>query len=346
MENKIEFPKMPKLASQKNSADEKNSVESNLQKLAEQEKKRKEEILKSKRAPIWMIILKFFAIILTTFEIIAFIFFSVELDAENKILQNFGIENTQKIWQKNFSREKKLKDENKIFREKIAKINGKIENQEYLLFENEIQKIRDGQIQWFDKTEEEMKIKRENQINYLSEYRKIFGAMPDAQMKYREMKELVNKKLDIEKNWKSEIEDPVDEEISRYGLYDVMTHMLEYFNSPEYRDPSMIVFGNEISIGKISLNRKNISFQVKAANIFGRVFFLSNEFIEIINSTPFFRGGKKIQNFTKQENENGDATISFSMNLQIQQKDEKDPEDARFSEYKNWLREKLEKIEK
>ena len=120
----------------------------------------------------------------------------------------------------------------------------------------------------------------------------------------------------------------------KYGIFDGVGRIAAYF---EQTSPTPILGNyNFIIVENIKANRNEINFGVTSTNMFGKVIFLGTEFIEIINSFPLYKGGF-IKNFTREQNENGDYEMKFSLKLNIQNKYEKDPSDIRFAEYENWL---------
>ena len=119
-----------------------------------------------------------------------------------------------------------------------------------------------------------------------------------------------------------------------FGLIDGINRIQSYFNSSDYVHP--IISGNSIKIEKISFTRDVTKFSVSATNIFGKIFYLSSEFIEMMNSSPLFKGGE-ILKFSRKTSKEGDEEMNFSLVLNNQRLGDKDPSDARFNEYLKWL---------
>jgi len=136
-------------------------------------------------------------------------------------------------------------------------------------------------------------------------------------------------------------------ETTLFGMLDSFERLATYFNDRKYNDPQKIVSGRkgQILIENISVSRDQANVSVQTSQILGRVFFLVNEFVEIVNSLPFYQNAD-IRSFVREENELGDDSMSFSINLTRQQNPEKDSQnpyievdaaDGRWTEYLDWL---------
>ncbi len=121
-----------------------------------------------------------------------------------------------------------------------------------------------------------------------------------------------------------------------FGILDGVERIKDYFNSSKYFHP--ILSGNQIKVEKVSANRKQANFSVTGKNIFGKIFFLNTEFVEMINAFPFFKNGE-IKSFSRKTTKGGDDEMQFSLSVAIQQKGEEDAADIRLEEYNAWLRE-------
>ncbi len=128
------------------------------------------------------------------------------------------------------------------------------------------------------------------------------------------------------------------------GVFDSFEKIKNFFNDKNYYDIShaegeisgrQILSRNEIEIENIVIDRTHASFSVKSSNVFGKVFFLSTEFVEMMNSFKFFKDGK-LETYSRQKIK-GSNGMSFTINLKIQEKDEEDPNDVKFQEYEDWL---------
>jgi hypothetical protein len=144
--------------------------------------------------------------------------------------------------------------------------------------------------------------------------------------------EIINEIKDGQYQWFDEIND--DGEIQKYGILNGVENMKDYFNSRNYKHP-VLMSGNNIEIDSSTTSREKISFNVTGTNLFGKVFFLNAEFIEMLNSFPLYKNGE-IRNFLRKKMDDGNDGMTFSLKLDIQQEDEEDPADIRFSEYENW----------
>ena len=159
---------------------------------------------------------------------------------------------------------------------------------------------------------------------------------------YKHQEEINQIREDQSMQWFDEI-DPVTGELT-LGVFDSFKKIQEYFGSSSYTKAEstngqisgrQLLSRNEIGIENIAIDRNHASFSVKSSNIYGKVFFLSTEFVEMMNSFSFFKDGKLIS-YSRQKIA-GPGGMSFTLDLKIQAKDEEDPDDAKFSEYEDWL---------
>lgn len=125
-----------------------------------------------------------------------------------------------------------------------------------------------------------------------------------------------------------------------FGMMDALPRLETYFNDKDnFEDPQQILQGRpgQISIESMSATRDGVTFSAIGTELFGRVFFLNIEFLQLANSFPFLKNGQ-IYSFTKSQNREGDEEMGFTVQLQRQKEKEEDPSDSRFSEYLEWLR--------
>ena len=94
----------------------------------------------------------------------------------------------------------------------------------------------------------------------------------------------------------------------------------------------MLFRSSRVDVENISINRSGVTFTAEGSNLFGKIFFLNTEFVEMLNSLPFFKDGV-IKSFSRKKSKSGEDSMSFSLQLKMQGSDEIDPADARFSEY-------------
>lgn len=135
------------------------------------------------------------------------------------------------------------------------------------------------------------------------------------------------------------------------GVFDSFNRMTRFFSSPSYADIEgnagviggrQLLSRNSINVTNVTINSSSASFSVESSNIFGKVFFLSSEFIDMMNAFDFFKNGK-IFSFSRQ-NLQGQEAMSFTLKLDIQKPGEEDPNDARFQEYIDWKKGELQRL--
>lgn len=123
------------------------------------------------------------------------------------------------------------------------------------------------------------------------------------------------------------------------GIIDSLDLMKTYITQSDYENKKKYPINfilNNVTLDSKSFNRKETSVGVKVSNVSQNTLTLSTEFIEMLNSFPFFKGAS-ISSFSRKENEEGELESSFSLKLKIQGKDEEDSADERFKEFTDWL---------
>lgn len=141
--------------------------------------------------------------------------------------------------------------------------------------------------------------------------------------------------------------DHIDDEGNlRMGVFDSLEKLAEFFNARTYNSTEgkdgkitgrQILSRNDVELSNISVDRDNANFSVSGSNIFGKIFFLNTEFVEMINAFPFFKNGE-LRNFSRQR-VRGDEGMAFSLSVEIQQEGEEDAADERFVEFLDWQQE-------
>ncbi len=160
---------------------------------------------------------------------------------------------------------------------------------------------------------------------------------------FKHQEEINQIKDDQSMQWFDEI-DPATGELT-LGVFDSFKKIKEFFSSVDYTKSEstdgqisgrQLLSRNEIEIENIVIDRNHASFSVKSSNIYGKVFFLSTEFVEMMNSFSFFKDGI-LTSYSRQKIK-GAGGMSFTLDLKIQEEGEEDPADEKFSEYEDWLK--------
>jgi hypothetical protein len=123
-----------------------------------------------------------------------------------------------------------------------------------------------------------------------------------------------------------------------YGILDGPHRATKYFNADTYTDPILSNTGNQVTIGDISANRENIGFGVNGSHLFGKAFFLNTEFVSLMNAFPIYKGGS-LNSFTKKKDSNGNQSMNFVLQIQLQSKEDIDLNDTAFIKYETWNQE-------
>lgn len=147
-----------------------------------------------------------------------------------------------------------------------------------------------------------------------------------------------------------------DGETYIFGLKDMLVHLQDYFNSRYYQDPEKIISGrsDQVIIKDYSINRDGAQVNVQVSHVLGRVFFLANEFVDMVNAVPFLKNGS-VSSYSRQKNDIGDDTMEFALSLERQMQADsvttdftidlenlealEDPYDIRFVEFLDWFKE-------
>ena len=136
--------------------------------------------------------------------------------------------------------------------------------------------------------------------------------------------------------------DKIGESGLEYGLLDSAQRMANYFNSSSYSDRKGVLSGNVIKVANASVSKESASFAISSSNLFGKIFYLNTEFINMMNSYPFFKGAS-MKSFSRSTLSNGDDSMNFSLSMKIQNPDEVDPADENFILYEQWLKDQRKK---
>jgi len=125
-----------------------------------------------------------------------------------------------------------------------------------------------------------------------------------------------------------------EEEHLILGVLDAPKRIQDYFNSTDYKNTYLS--GNDITVSGISATRENLNFRTEASNIYGKVFFLNVEFVEMLNAHPRVKNGD-LKVFSRAQDEEESDSMSFSLRFDIQAEDEEDAADSRFEDYDQWF---------
>jgi len=103
---------------------------------------------------------------------------------------------------------------------------------------------------------------------------------------------------------------------------------------------SSLLMSNELELRSFSINDTNANLNIDAADIYGKIFTLGGEFVEITNATPLYKNGT-LRSFQRQTFDSGDAGMNISLRLELQDFEDIDPDpsDAKFKYLEQWLQE-------
>jgi len=97
-----------------------------------------------------------------------------------------------------------------------------------------------------------------------------------------------------------------------------------------------LLMSNEIEIKSFAINEGNANLNIDISDIYGKIFTLGGEFVEITNSTPIFKNGV-LRSFQRQNLASGDAGMNVSLRLELQEEGDEDPADEKFKYLEDWL---------
>ena len=108
-----------------------------------------------------------------------------------------------------------------------------------------------------------------------------------------------------------------------WGVMDSLKDVEDLFNFPRKFGldiASQKDFGllgnNRVKISQLQISQESISFGVEVSNGFDKVFSLGVQLVELLNQLPMFSEGE-IRNFSRQQNNDLEAKMSFSLQLKL-----------------------------
>ncbi len=111
---------------------------------------------KHKRAPLWVILLKYISLLLMVIGIVGVIWLKADLDPTNQYLSLLNAtENTGARHERLGKMKKKMEQESLKYTSKIARINQQLMTKNYSVYTENIQEIRGDQLVWFDTVDKE-----------------------------------------------------------------------------------------------------------------------------------------------------------------------------------------------
>ncbi len=136
-----------------------------------------------------------------------------------------------------------------------------------------------------------------------------------------------------QRNWS----DSINEGEFQFGLLDLTTHLQNYINKG-HQEHKILQNANSITIKNFNIDREKANFTIHASNFLGNVFLLSSEITEIINGLPEFKNGK-IMNYSRVKEKNGQHSMSFTLSVEVQTSEDKDPKDRQASsmKFQEWI---------
>ncbi len=280
-----------------------------------------------KKVPFYIIVMKYSSILLFAILFGVALFVKADLDTNNTYFGALGLQDNTG------SKYKKLKTENNQFKEEINRIESetqelitRMEEGNYGIYTDQIDEIKQQQKHWFTASEITTNIETgesEVKTHYgiLDAVNEMIDFFQDAnyQIRYfaKKEKELLGDKWETCRNpyisaaKKAEIKCP---------------------------PPIMIAMKNEVNVRSININPTGANISVNVSDILSKVFTLGSEFVDMMNSFPFYRDGS-IRSFTRRKASSGEENMEISLRLEFQDQGEDaipDPADENFQYFEAW----------
>ncbi len=304
----------------------------NISNVTLSKEERKALLDQRKKVPAHILIMKFTSLGLFAILLVATLFLKADLHPENAYFGLLGLnDNTGSLHKKVKVENTELQDEIEEVETKIETQRTKIETEKYGIFTEEIDEITAQQKNWFTKTEVVTNIETgetETKTTYglIDSFGDMISYFQDAnyQTKFfaKREKDLLGSNWEMCKN-------PFVPSAKKAEL--------------KCPPPIMIAMKNEIEIKSYNINPTGASISVSASEILSKIFTLGSEFVDMMNSFPFYKNGE-VRSFTRREQANGEESIELSIRLEFQEEPlegeegEVDPADEYFQYFENWNR--------
>ncbi len=280
-------------------------------------------LTEKRRIPLYVIILKYLAVLSLFVFIGASIYLHADLHENNPYLKIIFNKNTKQKHVEIDTYTKKLTKNIENLEEKIAIKKEKLKTGNFSEHDQITKKLDDEQYVWFDSRKE---IKTNNSTT-------------NSGNKNNEI--LLYGLLDF---------------FPRIEAYFNSKHYngnILLYSINENKEISS--FGNNIEISNISISREKASINIIGTQLYSKVFILETEIIDVINSFPLFSNGI-VNSFVMGENESGQPSFNFTLKLDVlnmekinkwHQRREDEMEitflDAKYNNYKKWVKKGIER---
>lgn len=261
--------------------------------------------------------LKYGSMALFTITLGSFLFLSADLKPDNSYFGILGLsDNTGSAFAR-ISQENTQKNiELKKIQNTTKKIKDRITNQIFGDFVDTTDEIKSNRKTWFTEKKEVISFNEETQEEEVKE---------EVVLGYLDMLNYLTAYFE-DRNFKTSYFKSKDE-----GLIASSGRGRSRGTSSD-----SLLMSNEVDIKSFAINEGSANLSLDVSDIYGKIFTLGGEFVEITNSTPIFKNGV-LRSFQRQNLSSGDAGMSLSLRLELQQEGEEDPADQKFKYLEDWL---------
>jgi hypothetical protein len=274
---------------------------------------------KRNEIPMTTKVLKYTSLVVFAFMLGSFLFLKSDLDGGNSYFGLTGLsDNTGSAYSRISQENTQKKTELAQIEAETETIRDRMKNQTFGNFVDQTEMIEAGQRTWFTTTKE------------VTRYDDDLG------------------------------EEITNEEIV-FGYIDMMDYIIDYFEDRSFKigffkekeeglntsagnsrnrnrvsTGDALLMSNEIDVKTIAINSNAVNMSLTGSDIYGKIFTLGGELVEIINSTPIFKNGS-MRSFTRQILQSGDTGMNLSLRLDLQEPEEEDPADENFRFVLDWM---------
>ncbi len=274
-------------------------------------------IEKRNQIPVLTKALKYSSIVAFAVTLAGFLFFTADLEKSNAYFSLVGLnENTGSAYARISQENTQKKTDLEKIQGQIAKLQDRIKNGIFGNFVDTTQEITGNQRHWYTDVEE-------------------------VEVTDEETGEISTK------------------EQVRYGYLDMINYLVEYFEDRNFKttyfkekeeglvssgsrsrgrisSSEALLMDNEVNVKTIAVSQNSANLTLQASDIYGKIFTLGSEFVEVTNSTPIFKAGG-VRSFQRQDLQAGDAGLNMGLRLELQTDEDEDPADEKFKYLHEWL---------
>lgn len=273
-------------------------------------------VAKRNEIPFTTKVLKYGSTALFSAMLASLLFLTADLDPNNSYFSIFGLsDNTGSTYTKVSQENTQKKQESSKLADEVAQLQNRMENQIFGNFTDVTESIAAEQRTWFTE------VKPVTRVDEITD------------------------------------EEVTEDEVI-FGLIDMVDYLIAYFEDRSFKttffkakeeglvtasqsrgrisSSEALLMSNELELKSLAINDNTANISFEASDIYGKVFTLAGEIVDITNSTPIYKGGF-VRTFQRQSLDSGDSGVGVSLRLDLQKPDEEDPADGNFKYLRDWL---------